>query len=158
MRKIGLYVNGIYREARIEDHLRLVDLLRDELRLTGTKYGCGEGECGACTVLMDGKAVNSCMVLAAKADGHSIMTVEGLEKNGKLHPLQKAFMECGAFQCGFCTPGMLISAYALLQKNPDPTQEEIQKALSGNLCRCTGYTKIFEAVHAAAEKMRNGEG
>ncbi len=158
MRKIGLYVNGIYREARIEDNLRLVDLLRDELRLTGTKYGCGEGECGACTVLMDGKAVNSCMVLAAKADGHSIMTVEGLEKNGKLHPLQKAFMECGAFQCGFCTPGMLISAYALLQKNPDPTQEEIQKALSGNLCRCTGYTKIFEAVHAAAEKMRNGEG
>lgn len=152
--KVNLYVNDIYREADVEANTRLVDLLREDLNLTGTKCGCGEGECGACTVLMDGITVNSCLVLAAKASGHRIMTVEGLEKNGKLHPVQTAFLDCGAFQCGFCTPGMLMSSYALLIKNPDPTDDEIKLALSGNLCRCTGYKKIIEAVHLAAQRMR----
>ncbi|MDO5111752.1 MAG: (2Fe-2S)-binding protein [Clostridia bacterium] len=154
MKKIGLYVNEQYREAEIEESLRLVDLLRDELHLTGTKLGCGEGECGACTVLLDGKAVSSCLILACHADGGHVMTVEGLEKDGKLHPLQEAFLEFGAFQCGFCTPGMLMSAYALLLHNPDPSDEEIKLALSGNLCRCTGYQKIIDAVRKAAAMMR----
>ena len=152
--KVNLYVNDIYREADVEANTRLVDLLREDLNLTGTKCGCGEGECGACTVLMDGITVNSCLVLAAKASGHRIMTLEGLEKNGKLHPVRTAFLDCGAFQCGFCTPGMLMSSYALLIKNPDPTDDEIKLALSGNLCRCTGYKKIIEAVHLAAQRMR----
>ncbi len=154
MKKIGLYVNEQYKEAEIEESLRLVDLLRDELHLTGTKLGCGEGECGACTVLLDGKAVSSCLVLACHAHGAHVMTVEGLEKDGKLHPLQEAFLEFGAFQCGFCTPGMLMSAYALLLHNPDPSDADIKLALSGNLCRCTGYQKIIDAVRKAAETMK----
>lgn len=154
MTKIHLYVNDVLIEREVEDSLRLVDMLRDVLKLKGTKCGCGEGECGACTVLLDGKPVNSCLVLAVRADGRRVMTVEGLEKNGKLHPLQEAFLECGAFQCGFCTPGMLMSSYALLTRNPDPTEDEIKLALSGNLCRCTGYTKIIKAVKLAGQKMK----
>lgn len=134
----------------VNPNARLLDVLREELHLTGTKEGCGVGECGACTVLIDGETANSCLVLAPQVDGHTVLTVEGLEKNGELHPLQKAFIEHGAVQCGYCTPGMLLSAKALLDKNPHPTREEIKVAISGNLCRCTGYLQIIEAVEAAA--------
>ena len=124
---------------------RLIDLLRDELELTGTKEGCSIGECGACTVIFNGKAVNSCLILAGQINNSEVITVEGLAENGELSKLQKMFLKKGAVQCGFCTPGALISAYALLLENENPTEEEIKIALSGNLCRCTGYTKIFEA-------------
>lgn len=132
----------------------LLDLLREELHLTGVKKGCGKGECGACTVIMDGKAVNSCMVPAAKAEGCSIETIEGLSKDGILHPLQRAFVDCGAIQCGFCTPGMILSAKALLDRTLTPTEEELREAISGNICRCTGYVKIREAILEAARQMR----
>lgn len=129
----------------------LLRLIREGFGLTGTKCACNQGECGACTVQLDGKAVNSCMVMAADLDGHSVITIESLEKNGKLHPLQEAFIAVGAIQCGFCTPGMIMSAKALLDSNPHPTKDEIRAALSGNICRCTGYEKIIEAVQAAAD-------
>jgi len=129
----------------------LVDVLRDKLALTGTKYGCGMGECGACTVLLDGQPVFACLVLAVEVDGRSVTTVEGLGTIDELHPLQRTFAELGAVQCGFCTPGMLVSAAALLATQPRPTELEIRGALSGNLCRCTGYTKIVEAVQAAGD-------
>ena len=129
----------------------LVDVLRDKLALTGTKYGCGMGECGACTVLLDGQPVFACLVLAVEVDGRSVTTVEGLGTIDELHPLQRTFAELGAVQCGFCTPGMLVSAAALLATKPRPTELEIRGALSGNLCRCTGYTKIVEAVQAAGD-------
>lgn len=147
-------VNGEPWTVDVEPHWTLTRVLRDVLGLTGTKEGCGAGECGACTVLMDGKAVDSCLVLALRARGKSILTIEGLSQNGKLHPLQQAFIDHGAVQCGFCTPGMLLSAYALLQSNPTPTQDEIRAAIVGNLCRCTGYIKIFEAIEGAAQAMR----
>ncbi len=152
--KIRFTVNGRKVDREVTADSRLLDLLRDDLHLTGTKEGCGEGECGACTVLIDGKAVNSCLVLAPQADGKDILTVEGLAKGDELHPIQRAFVEKGAVQCGFCTPGFIMSTYALLKESPNPSNEEILTALEGNLCRCTGYTKIIEAVHYAAELMR----
>ncbi len=152
--KIRFTVNGRQVERETDAETRLLDLLREDLALTGTKEGCGEGECGACTVLIDGRAVNSCLVLAPQVDGKSVLTIEGLAQGGALHPIQQAFVEKGSVQCGFCTPGFIMSTVALLQDNPDPTDEEILTALEGNLCRCTGYTKIVEAVRAAAERMR----
>ena len=155
--KIRFTVNGRKVDREVTADSRLLDLLRDDLHLTGTKEGCGEGECGACTVLIDGKAVNSCLVLAPQADGKDILTVEGLAKGDELHPIQRAFVEKGAVQCGFCTPGFIMSTYALLKESPNPSNEEILTALEGNLCRCTGYTKIIEAVHYAAKLMREEE-
>lgn len=143
---IHLKVNGINHELDIDPAKRLLDILREDLELTGTKEGCSEGECGACTVIMNGKAVNSCMVLGVQARNKEILTIEYLEKDGELDQLQKSFIKKGAVQCGFCTPGMLMSCKALLMKNPNPTSEDIKRAIEGNLCRCTGYTKIIEAV------------
>ena len=155
--KIDFKLNGREYSLQERDDMRLLDFLREALKLTGTKEGCGEGECGACTVIIDGKAVNSCLVLAPEIDGKEVITVEGLERDGRLHPLQESFIEKGAIQCGFCTPGMLMSAKALLDRNPDPSDEEIMEAIEGNLCRCTGYYKIVQAIRAAAEKLKNGE-
>ncbi|HJO94457.1 MAG TPA: (2Fe-2S)-binding protein [Victivallales bacterium] len=131
----------------------LLQLLREDIGLTGAKEGCGEGECGACTVIMNGKAVNSCLILVGQSDGSEIETIESLEKNGKLHKLQVAFIEAGAVQCGYCTPGMIMSAKALLDKNGKPDETQIRTAISGNLCRCTGYVKIAEAIKIASERM-----
>jgi carbon-monoxide dehydrogenase small subunit len=152
--KISFTVNGRRIEREVKAETRLLDLLREDLSLTGAKEGCGEGECGACTVLLDGKAVASCLVLAPQVDGKEVLTVEGLADGDELHPIQRAFVEKGAVQCGFCTPGFIMSTYALLKENPDPSDEEILTALEGNLCRCTGYTKILEAVRCAAQLMR----
>ena len=140
----------------MEPELSLLEMLRERLNLTGTNCGCNKGDCGACTVIMDGRAVNSCLVLAAECDGSHVLTIEGLAREGKLHPVQDAFIEEGAVQCGFCTPGMVLSSKALLSENPAPTRDEIKTALAGNLCRCTGYVKIIDAVEAAAETMRKG--
>ena len=154
---IKLRVNGESYEVAVEPRKLLVDVLRDNLGLTGTKKACDFGNCGSCTVLMDGKSILSCLILAIEAQGKDILTVEGMAKDGQFHPLQQAFIDHGAIQCGFCTPGMLLSAKALLDENPQPTTAEIKEALSGNLCRCTGYVKIIEAVEAAAQKMRGGK-
>lgn len=148
---IKLSVNGKEYQAQVDASTRLVDLLRNHLHLLGTKEGCGKGECGACTVLMNGKTVMSCLVLAVQANGADIITVEGLGGEDALHPLQQAFITHGAVQCGYCTPGMLLSAKYLLDNNPRPTREEIRQAISGNLCRCTGYVKIIEAIEAVAD-------
>lgn len=150
--KIHFTLNGKLHRIDVEPKKRLVDVLRDDLNLTGTKEGCGEGECGSCTVIFDGKAVNSCLVLAFQVRDKEIITIEGLAKNGELDPLQKSFMEYGAVQCGYCTPGMLMSAKALLMKNPHPTEKEITDAIAGNICRCTGYNKIIAAIKNVAEK------
>lgn len=147
-------VNGETVEVAIEPSAMLLDVLRDELGLTGAKEACGQGDCGACAVLLDGKAVNSCILPAMKAGNKEVLTIEGLGSPEKLHPIQEAFVERGAVQCGFCTPGVILSAKALLDENPSPTEEEVRVGISGNLCRCTGYVKIVEAVLAAAEKMR----
>ena len=153
MIKLNCIVNGKAVSKEIPSGLTLAEFLRETLRLTGVKLGCGEGECGACVVLVDGKAVNSCLFMAAQADGKEILTIEGLKgKDGKPHVLQTAFAEEGAVQCGFCTPGMIMSAYALLKKNPRPSRTEIKDALAGNVCRCTGYERIFRAVEKAAGK------
>ena len=152
--RIDLQVNGRAVSCDIDPSMRLLDLLREELHLTGTKEGCGEGECGACTVLLDGRPVNSCLLLAPQADGKTVLTVEGLSSSGTLHPVQQAFVDKGAVQCGFCTPGFIMSAVALLEANPSPSDEEILTALEGNLCRCTGYTKIVEAVRHAGVLKR----
>jgi carbon-monoxide dehydrogenase small subunit len=146
-------INGEVYELDVEPRKTLLSMLRDQLQLTGTKEGCSTGDCGACTVIMDGKTVTSCLVLAVEADGCDIVTIEGLARGGEFHPVQKAFVELGGIQCGFCTPGMVMSATSLLNENPHPTEGEIRAALAGNLCRCTGYTKIVEAVQMAAAGM-----
>jgi carbon-monoxide dehydrogenase small subunit len=151
-------VNGQEHEVIIEPHLLLVDVLRDKLGLTGTKYACGAGDCGACTVLIDGRPSFSCLTLAVTATGKSILTIEGVANGNDLDPIQQAFVDQGAVQCGFCTPGMILSTKALLDENPEPTRDEIKKALAGNLCRCTGYVKIVDAVEAAAAALRDGGG
>ncbi len=153
--KLTMTVNKKNVETEIEPYARLLDVLRDKFGFTGVKEGCGIGECGACTILMNGKKVNSCMILAAQAQGAEILTIEGVENiDGTMHPVQEAFLEKGAVQCGFCTPGMVISSYHLLNENPDPTDQEIKEAISGNLCRCTGYKQIINAVHMAADNMK----
>jgi aerobic carbon-monoxide dehydrogenase small subunit len=150
--KIRITVNGDDREAEVESRLLLVHFLREMLRLTGTHIGCDTTHCGACTVLLDGRPVKSCTVLAVQADGREVMTVEGLEKDGKLDPIQDGFFQEHGLQCGYCTPGMMMTSYALLKANAKPTEEEIRQAISGNLCRCTGYVNIVKAVQHAAEK------
>ena len=151
MEKIRLKVNGHAHECEVKPWATLLDTLREDLGLTGTKEGCGQGECGACTVLMDGKPVNACLILAIEAKGKEIITIEGLAHGDELHPVQQAFVDMGGMQCGFCTPGMVLAAKALLDEKPDPSDEEIRKGLEGNFCRCTGYTKIIESVRAAAK-------
>jgi carbon-monoxide dehydrogenase small subunit len=147
---ITLTVNGERYDIEVDVRRTLLEVLREQLELTGTKKGCDEGNCGACTVLIDGKPVASCLLLAVEAHGKEITTIEGLAVNGKLHPLQQAFVDHGAIQCGFCTPGMVLSAKALLDNNPKPTEEQVREAIAGNLCRCTGYTKIVEAILAVS--------
>ena len=151
---ITMTINGTEHSAEVDSRLLLVHLIRDELRLTGTHIGCDTTHCGACTVLIDGEPMKSCTVLAVQADGREIMTVEGLAQNGNLHPLQEGFWEEHGLQCGYCTPGMLMTGYALLRRNPDPSEIEIREAISGNLCRCTGYVNIVKSVRYAAEKMK----
>jgi aerobic carbon-monoxide dehydrogenase small subunit len=148
--KINVTINGGLEQVLVPSNMTLMQMLRESLALTGTKNGCSAGECGACTVLLDGEPVNSCMVLAVECDGAKIVTVEGLAGDKRLDPIQEAIIEAGGVQCGFCTPGILISSRALLNRNPDPTDEEIREALVGNLCRCTGYMRIVEAVKKAA--------
>ena len=152
--KITLSVNGGREEVSVPSNMTLMRMLRESLALTGTKNGCSAGECGACTVLMNGEPVNSCMVLAAECDGAEIVTVEGLAQDQRLDPLQEALIQAGGIQCGFCTPGVLISAHALLERNPNPNEAEIREALVGNLCRCTGYVRIIEGVRQAAERRQ----
>lgn len=156
-RIIKLTINGKPVEAAVSPNQTLLQFLREDMDLTGTKHGCGLGDCGACTVILDGKAVNSCLVLAVQVDGSEILTIEGLAGDGKLHPIQQAFVDKGAIQCGFCTPGMILSAKALLDEKPNPSELEIRTAISGNLCRCTGYQKIVEAIGEAAEVVRMRE-
>lgn len=151
---IELIVNGIPREGLAEPRKTLADFLRDDLELTGTHLGCEHGVCGACTVIVNGEALRSCLMFAVQANGQEITTIEGLANGGNLHPVQEAFWECHGMQCGFCTPGFVMSVYAFLQENPNPKDEEIRPALSGNICRCTGYQNIVDAVRMAAEKMR----
>ena len=155
MKQIIMFnLNGESIEVEMEPHLTLLQLLRDKLELTGTKEGCGMGECGACTVVVDGKTVNSCILPAMEVDGKSVTTIEGLtDTQGNLHPIQKAFIEYGAVQCGFCSPGMVLSAKALLDENPKPTEEEIRHGIAGNLCRCTGYLQIVQAIKAASGQL-----
>jgi carbon-monoxide dehydrogenase small subunit len=153
-RSIELRVNGETHEVSVKPNETLLDVIRYRLELTGTKKGCDTGQCGSCTVLLDGKPVNSCLILAIEAREKEILTIEGLAKNGQLHPLQEAFIQEGAVQCGYCTPGMLLSAKALLDENPTPTEEEVKEAIAGNLCRCTGYVKIVTAIMTGAVKMR----
>ena len=157
MKEIKFVLNGESYELSIPPWRTLLEVIREDLKLTGTKEGCGEGECGACTVIMGGKTVNSCLVPAVEADGQEITTIEGLSDGDKLHPIQEAFVEHGGMQCGFCTPGMIMSAKELLDKNPSPSEEEIKRGISGNICRCTGYTKIIESIGIAAEAMKGGK-
>jgi isoquinoline 1-oxidoreductase alpha subunit len=151
-----LRVNGTVRKVEVDPDRSLLGVLRDELDLTGAKYGCGEGHCGACTVLVDGQPVHSCLTKVENVTGKAITTIEGLEQNGRLHPLQQAFLDLGALQCGYCTPGMILAGVGLLAGNPDPSDEEIIKAMKGNLCRCGTYTRILAAIHQAARVMRGG--
>ena len=155
-RNIELTVNGEAYEVVAAPNRTLLEVLREDLYLTGTKEGCGEGACGTCTVLVDGKPVRSCLTLAVEVEGREVTTIEGLAPLGELHPVQKAFVEYGAIQCGFCSPGMILTAKALLEENPEPTEEEARRAISGNVCRCTGYAKIVEAMLTAAGKVQGG--
>lgn len=151
--KVHLKVNGLAYEIEVEPRRTLLEVIREDLELTGTKEGCGLGECGTCTVLLDGKPIKSCITLAVQANGREVATIEGLEKSdGTLHPIQQAFIDHGAIQCGFCTPGMVLSAKALLEENPRPTEIEVRQAIAGNLCRCTGYQKIVEAILSVSSK------
>ena len=152
--KISLKVNGKVYELEVYPHKTLLEVLRNELGLTGAKEGCGEGACGACTIIQDGKPIRSCLALAVEAQGKDILTIEGLAKDGRLHPLQESFIQHGAIQCGFCTSGMILTSKALLEENPQPSERAIREWISGNLCRCTGYAKIIEAIQAAA--LRRG--
>jgi carbon-monoxide dehydrogenase small subunit len=145
-KEITLKVNGNDYKMTVDTRMTLIEAIRDEIGLTGTKEGCSVGECGTCTVLMDGKPIYSCIMLAVEAEGKEILTIEGLADSDDLHPIQKSFIDHGAVQCGFCTPGMILTAKALLDENPNPTEEDVRKAISGNLCRCTGYSKIIEAI------------
>jgi carbon-monoxide dehydrogenase small subunit len=154
MHKITVTVNGAARTAEVESRLLLVHFIREGLRLTGTHIGCDTSHCGACTVLLDGEPVKSCTVLAVQADGAQVRTVEGLEQGGKLHPVQEGFTEKHGLQCGYCTPGMMMTSVALLERNKSPSEQDIRQAIAGNLCRCTGYVNIVKAVQYAAEKMR----
>ncbi|MFC1968494.1 (2Fe-2S)-binding protein [Chloroflexota bacterium] len=151
---LRLRVNGEDYEAYVEPWKSLLEVLRDELELTGTKAGCLAGECGSCTVIIDGKAVKSCLILARQAEGREIITIEGLAQDGQLHPVQQAFIDYFAVQCGYCSPGMILSAKALLDEDPNPSEDEVKEALTGNLCRCTGYVKIMEAVLAARDTTK----
>jgi len=153
--QVSLRVNGEIYDLLVESRHTLLRVLRDELGLSGTKKGCDTGDCGACTVLMEGKPINSCLTLAVEADGKDITTIEGLARGNELHPLQEAFIQAGAVQCGYCTPGMILTAKALLEENPNPSEEEVKRAIAGNLCRCTGYVKIIQAIQAAAKVMRS---
>ena len=152
--EIAMTINGQREQVQVPAGMTLLELLRERLHLTGTKEGCGIGECGACTVLLDGAPVTSCLILAVECDGRDVRTVEGEIENGRLSELQRAFIDAGAIQCGFCTPGMIMSARALLERNPDPSDEEMVEAIAGNLCRCTGYQAILQAVRLAAERAR----
>lgn len=154
---ISIEVNGTERRAEVEDRMLLVHFLREVAELTGTHIGCDSTNCGACTVLLDGRAVKSCTVLAVQANGRKVTTIEGISHNGSLHPIQEAFLKMHGLQCGYCTPGMVVSAYWLLKTNPDPTEEDIKKHISGNLCRCTGYSGIINSVKYAAEKMKEAK-
>ena len=158
--KIKIKVNGEWNELTVPNQKTLLEVIREDLHLTGTKKMCDTGECGGCTVIMDGMVVNSCIVLAVDANGKEIVTIEGLTPIGKLQPIQEEFIARGAIQCGFCTPGMILSAKALLDQNPNPTEFEVKKAISGNFCRCTGYVRIVNAILSAAERLRseNDEG
>jgi len=158
LKSVRMRVNGNWVNVKIPPDRMLLDLLREDLSLTGTKKGCERGECGACTIIMNGKTTLSCLIPALKADGADILTVEGMAQRDQLHPLQEAFWENGAVQCGYCTPGMLLSAKALLDENQEPTIEEVKMAISGNLCRCTGYTKIIQAIQVASGKIRKKMG
>ena len=155
--KVEFVLNGSRIVIDIDPDRRVVDILRDDFQLTGTKEGCGSGECGSCTILVDGESRLSCLMLAAQLEGKTITTIEGLAPDGKMHTLQEAFIEYGAVQCGFCTPGMVMAVVDLLSKNPSPDRQEIREGISGNLCRCTGYQKIVDAVEVAAKAMKNGE-
>ena len=153
--KINFKLNGKFMEVEAKPNWTLLDVIRDQLYLTGTKRGCEAGECGACTVMVNGENVNSCLILIGSVEGKEIITIEGLRKNDELDDIQKVFLEKGALQCGYCTPGMIMSAKALLNKNSSPTREEIQESISGNLCRCTGYEEIIEAIKASAKEFKN---
>ncbi len=155
--KISFMLNGKDIRIDVPPDRRVLDILREDLHLTGTKEGCGTGECGACAILVDGQSRLSCLMLAAQLENRSVTTIEGIAPDGELHPIQEAFVEQGAVQCGFCTPGMVISAVDLLQRNPNPARSEIREGLSGNLCRCTGYQKIVDAVQKASDKIKKGE-
>jgi carbon-monoxide dehydrogenase small subunit len=158
MKSLAFTLNGEQIQLDVEPGELLLDVLRRRLFLTGTKKGCGEGECGACTILLDGTPVLSCLLPAMKVQGRTVTTIEGIGRETSLHPVQESFLEKGAVQCGFCTPGMVLSSKSLLERRPNPTEEEIKQALSGHLCRCTGYIQILEAVKDAAEKMTHGRG